>query len=199
MDHAIPQGHLKLYSFALNSQSRRVIDSSSRVPPAPSSPATRRSTDFARNLEAAIVRAQENLLSQQKPEGYWVGELMVDSTLVADTIAYHHWNGKVDPEWQRKAVNHIFSMQLPDGGWNIYYGGPSEVNATIKAYLALKLAGVPVTDPRMLQAREVALNLGGVPRMNTFSKLYLALLGFFPGNMCRPSPARSSSSANGST
>ena len=44
--------------------------------------------------------------------------------------------------WQRKAVNHIFSMQLPDGGWNIYPGGPAEVNATIKAYLALKLAGV---------------------------------------------------------
>ena len=105
---------------------------------------------------------------------------MVDSTLVSDTIAYHHWNGKVDAVWQLKAVNHIFSMQLPDGGWNIYYGGPAEVNATIKAYLALKLAGVPVTDPRMLRAREVAMNLGGVPRMNTFSKLYLALLGLFP-------------------
>jgi squalene-hopene/tetraprenyl-beta-curcumene cyclase len=71
-------------------------------------------------------------------------------------------------------------MQLPDGGWNIYFGGPAEVNATIKAYLALKLAGVPVTDPRMLKAREMAMNLGGVPRMNTFSKLYLALLGLFP-------------------
>lgn len=105
---------------------------------------------------------------------------MVDSTLVADTVAYQHWAGKVDREWQRKAVNHILSMQTPDGGWNIYYGGPPEVNATIKAYLALKLAGVPVTDPRMLKAREVALNLGGVPRMNTFSKLYLALIGLFP-------------------
>src|SRR5579862_7278445 len=132
------------------------------------------------DLEAAIRRSQGYLLSVQKPEGYWVGELMVDSTLVSDTIAYHHWNGKVDPEWQRKAVNHIFSMQLPDGGWNIYYGGPSEVNATIKAYLALKLAGVPVTDRRMLRAREMALRLGGVARMNTFSKLYLALLGLFP-------------------
>ena len=66
-----------------------------------------------------------------------VGELLVDSTLVSDTIAYHHWNGKVDPVWQRKAVNHIFSMQLADGGWNIYFGGPAEVNATIKGYLAL--------------------------------------------------------------
>ncbi|HRT10861.1 MAG TPA: prenyltransferase/squalene oxidase repeat-containing protein, partial [Candidatus Paceibacterota bacterium] len=131
-------------------------------------------------LEAAIKRSQNYLLSEQKAEGYWIGELIVDATLVSDMIAYHHWNGKVDKEWQRKAVNHILSLQLPDGGWNIYYGGPPEVNATIKAYLALKLAGLPVTDPRMLRAREVALNLGGVPRMNTFSKLYLALLGLFP-------------------
>jgi squalene-hopene/tetraprenyl-beta-curcumene cyclase len=131
-------------------------------------------------LEAAVKRSQTYWLSEQKPEGYWVGELMVDATLVSDMVAYHHWNGKVDAPWQRKAVNHIFSKQLPDGGWNIYHGGPAEVNATIKAYLALKLAGVSVRDRRMLKAREVALSLGGVPRMNTFSKLYLALLGLFP-------------------
>jgi len=134
----------------------------------------------APGVETAIRRSQDFLLNEQKPEGYWVGELMVDATLVADTIAYHHWNGKVDPFWQRKAVNHILSMQLPDGGWNIYYGGPAEVNATIKCYLALKLAGVSARDPHMLRARELALSLGGVPRMNTFSKLYLALLGLFP-------------------
>ncbi len=144
------------------------------------SPAAAQSFDPPKGFETAIERSQAYLLSQQKPEGYWIGELMVDATLMADMIAYHHWNGKVDLEWQRKAANHILSMQLPEGGWNIYYGGPAEVNATIKAYLALKLAGVPVTDPRMLHAREVALNLGGVPRMNTFSKLYLALLGLFP-------------------
>jgi squalene-hopene/tetraprenyl-beta-curcumene cyclase len=131
-------------------------------------------------VDTAIQRSHSYLLKEQKPEGYWIGELIVDSTLVSDMVAYHHWNGKVDPAWQGKAVNHILSLQLPDGGWNIYHGGPAEVNATIKAYLALKLAGVPVTDPRMLRAREMALSLGGVPRMNTFSKLYLALLGLFP-------------------
>jgi squalene-hopene/tetraprenyl-beta-curcumene cyclase len=132
------------------------------------------------DLIGAIRRSQEHLLELRRPEGYWLGELIVDSTLVADTLAYHHWNGKVDPGWQRKAVHHLFSLQLADGGWNIYHGGPSEINATVKAYLALKLAGIPVTDPRMLRAREQALRMGGVPRMNTFSKLYLALLGLFP-------------------
>jgi squalene-hopene/tetraprenyl-beta-curcumene cyclase len=170
-----------LYSLALNQHSKGVEVASFRDRTSVEKPHDREPGHRPQNeLEKAIARSQGYLLKAQKPEGYWVGELMVDSTLVADTLAYHHWNGKVDKEWQRKAVNHLFSMQLPDGGWNIYYGGPAEVNATIKGYLALKLAGVPATDWRMLRAREVALNLGGVPRMNTFSKLYLALLGLFP-------------------
>ncbi len=154
--------------------------SDSRTSPPQAAANVRENEEFLKNAQAALQRSQNYLLSVQYPEGYWVGELMVDSTLASDMIVFHHWDGSVDKEWQRKAVNHIFSMQLPDGGWNIYLGGPSEVNATIKAYLALKLAGVPVTDPRMLKAREVALHFGGVPRMNTFSKLYLALIGLFP-------------------
>ncbi len=131
-------------------------------------------------LQQAIQKSQDHLLNLQFKDGYWMGELMVDTTIVSDMICYYHWDNKVNPQWQQKAVNHLLANQLPDGGWNLYHGGPAEVNATIKAYLALKLAGVPVTDPRMLKAREIALRMGGVPRMNTFSKLYLALLGLFP-------------------
>ncbi|HOB33111.1 MAG TPA: hypothetical protein PKH32_09565 [Verrucomicrobiota bacterium] len=50
------------------------------------------------DLKTAILRSQEYLLSLQKPEGYWVGELIVDSTLVSDMVAYHHWDDSVDPE-----------------------------------------------------------------------------------------------------
>ena len=131
-------------------------------------------------LETAIRRSQDFLLREQQPEGYWIGELIVDCTLVADVVAFHHWNRSVDEKWQRKAVNQLFRLQLPDGGWSIYPGGPAEVNATVKAYLSLKLAGVPMTDARMLRARQTALSLGGIPRLNTFSKLYLALMGLFP-------------------
>ena len=41
-------------------------------------------------MDAAIERSQSYLLGIQKPEGYWMGELMVDSTLVSDMIAFHH-------------------------------------------------------------------------------------------------------------
>src|SRR3977135_2749432 len=131
-------------------------------------------------LSAAISRAQENLFRQQHPVGHWCGELLVDSTLCSDYVLFMHWLGQVDEKLQERCTRHILRRQLPDGGWNIYYGGPSEVNASVKAYFALKLAGHSADLPYMQEARANILRLGGIPRMNTFSKLYLALLGQFP-------------------
>jgi squalene-hopene/tetraprenyl-beta-curcumene cyclase len=128
----------------------------------------------------AITRAQENLLRQQKPDGHWCGELIVDSTLCSDYILFMHWCGEVDAQLQRRCVRHILKRQLPDGGWNIYHDGPSEINASAKAYFALKLAGCSVDAPFMQEARANIIRRGGIPQMNTFSKLYLALLGQFP-------------------
>src|SRR6476620_7840796 len=131
-------------------------------------------------LADAIARAQENLFRQQHPDGHWCGELLVDSTLCSDYILFMHWLGEVDEKLQQRCVRHILKRQLPDGGWNIYYGGESEVNASVKAYFALKLAGHSPEAPFMQEARANILRLGGIPRMNTYSKLYLALLGQFP-------------------
>src|SRR2546425_10699545 len=129
---------------------------------------------------SATARAQENLLQQQKPDGHWCGELIVDSTLCSDYVVFMHWCGEVDAQLQRRCVRHILKRQLPDGGWNIYHGGPSEINASVKAYFALKLAGCSVDAPFMREARANIIRRGGIPQMNTFSKLYLALLGQFP-------------------
>lgn len=131
-------------------------------------------------IEAAMQRSREHLLSLQKADGHWAGELIVDTTLCSDYILYMHWAGNVDPVLEEKCVAHIRSRQRDDGGWNIYFEGPSEVNATIKAYFALKLAGHSPDAPYMAAARARALRLGGIPRMNTYAKLYLALLGQFP-------------------
>jgi squalene-hopene/tetraprenyl-beta-curcumene cyclase len=131
-------------------------------------------------ISEAIKRAQKNLLRQQRPDGHWCGELIVDSTLCSDYVLFMHWCGEVDAQLQRRCVQHILKRQLPDGGWNIYHGGPSEINASVKAYFALKLAGCSVDAPFMREARANIMRRGGIPQMNTFSKLYLALLGQFP-------------------
>src|SRR5438270_4614248 len=131
-------------------------------------------------ISDAIARAQQNLLRQQRPDGHWCGELLVDSTLCSDFVLFMHWLGEIDVSLQERCARHILKRQLPDGGWNIYFGGPSEINASVKGYFALKLAGYSPDLPFMRKARENILRLGGIPRMNTFSKLYLALLGQFP-------------------
>jgi squalene-hopene/tetraprenyl-beta-curcumene cyclase len=135
-------------------------------------------TDAA--IAQAISRARENLLRQQRPDGHWCGELLVDSTLCSDYVLFMHWCGEIDAQLQRRCVHHIVKRQLPDGGWNIFHGGPSEINASVKAYFALKLAGYSADAPFMQEARANIMRLGGIPQMNTFSKLYLALLGQFP-------------------
>ena len=131
-------------------------------------------------ISQVIALAQENLLRQQHADGHWCGELIVDSTLCSDFVFYMNWTGEVDDAIQKRCVQHILKRQLPDGGWNIYHGGPSEINASVKAYFALKLAGYSADLPFMEHARATILRLGGIPRLNTFSKLYLALLGQFP-------------------
>ena len=131
-------------------------------------------------VSGAVRLAQQNLLRLQNPDGYWAGELFVDSTLCSDYVLFMHWDSKVDPVLQEKCVAHIRRRQLADGGWNIYEDGPSEINATVKAYFALKLAGHSPDAPWMREARATVLRLGGIPRMNTYAKLYLALLGQFP-------------------
>ena len=128
----------------------------------------------------AIRRAQQNLLRLQHADGYWCGELFVDSTLCSDYVLFMHWADEIDPVIEEKCVAHIRRRQLEDGGWNIYEGGPSDINATVKAYFALKLAGHAPTQPWMQEARACILRLGGIPKMNTYAKLYLALLGQFP-------------------
>jgi squalene-hopene/tetraprenyl-beta-curcumene cyclase len=130
--------------------------------------------------QKSITSSQEYLLGLQKPEGYWVGELIVDCTLVSDVAIFMHWAGEVDFDRQAKCVKHILDHQLPDGGWNIYVGGPSELNATLKAYFALKLAGFHPDEPLMRKAHATILRLGGIPHCNTYTKLMLALFGQYP-------------------
>ncbi|MCM8811542.1 MAG: squalene--hopene cyclase [Candidatus Omnitrophica bacterium] len=131
-------------------------------------------------LESAIGKTSALLCRQQDPDGFWVGELQADTTLESDTIKLRHLLDRVDRRKQEKLVWTILKNELPDGGWPIYAGGPPEINATVKAYAALKLAGTPDDDPVLKRNRQVILRLGGLERINSFEKTYLALLGAYP-------------------
>jgi len=128
-------------------------------------------------LEQAIENGANHLLSLQAEEGYWLGELEADTTLESDYIYYLFLLGKADPVRIEKLANYVRRSQLPDGGWNIFPGGPSDLNATCKAYFALKLAGDDANSPHLTQARETIHRLGGLEHTNSYVRFYLALIG----------------------
>ena len=135
----------------------------------------RRNLEF--QVEQAIARSTGWLLSAQSQEGYWWAELEADTTLESDYILYLHILGELDSEKVPKLANYIRRKQLPDGGWNIFEGGPSELNATIKAYVALRLAGESATAPNLVRAKQRALELGGLEATNSYVRFYLAMVG----------------------
>jgi len=136
-----------------------------------------RQQDWAERLESSIERGANHLLSLQTEEGYWLGELEADTTLESDYIYYLFVLGKADPDRIAKLATYVRRRQLADGGWSIYPGGPSELNATCKAYFALKLAGDSIDSPHMTNARASVHALGGLELTNSYTRFYLALVG----------------------
>jgi squalene-hopene/tetraprenyl-beta-curcumene cyclase len=160
-------------------------------PMQPSRPSRRRMEATRISHEAtanALSRAIEALAAQQAKEGFWCGELTADSTLESDYILLQLWlHQPSGAEWNppsrpriEKAARSILDRQLPDGGFNIYIDGPSEINATVKAYCALKLAGLAVDSEPLRRARVRILELGGMQAANSYVKINLSLFGLYP-------------------
>ncbi len=141
-------------------------------------------------------RAADYLIRLQHPDGYWWGELTADTTLESDFILLQLWlyppeGGVWSPPTRdlvSKAVQSILARQLPDGGFNIYEKGPSEISATVKAYFALKVAGLPPDGPELTRARDRILALGGMQAANSYVKINLSLFDLYPRENCPSIP-----------
>jgi len=144
----------------------------------------------------AMRRSSDYFAGLQAPDGHWCADLTADTTLESDYILFQLWlsppqNGAWKPESRpriEKAVRSILARQLDDGGFNIYVDGPSEVSASVKAYFALKLAGVAPEDSRMVRLRERILALGGIQSANSWVKVNLSLFDLYPRQHCPSIP-----------
>ncbi|MBV9670385.1 MAG: squalene--hopene cyclase [Acidobacteriales bacterium] len=132
---------------------------------------------ISQRVSDAVRACQDYLFRQQAPEGYWCGELEADTTLESDYIYLHEVLGTRTEERTAECVREILRHQNDDGGWPIFHGGPSNISATVKAYTALKIAGWSKDDPVLVAARERIFALGGITKINTFSKMYLCVIG----------------------
>jgi squalene-hopene/tetraprenyl-beta-curcumene cyclase len=153
--------------------------------------------ESAAEARIPALLAAHSLQSRQYSDGYWCGELSADSTLESDYILLQMWLYPAAPDgaWNpptmpkiRKAARAILDSQRPDGGWNIYEPGPSEINATVRAYAMLKMTGMDVEDPRMATARDLILKLGGLQACNSYTKINYSFFDLFPRRYCPTIP-----------
>ena len=134
-------------------------------------------------------RAADALLSMQADDGSWCGDLLGDSTLLSDYILLQLWMHPPDADgvWRHpdpvrieRVVHSVWRHERPEGGWNLFPGGPAEINATVRAYTALKLAGVDAGSLPMRRICGLIQQLGGLQACNSYTKINLSLFGLFP-------------------
>ena len=161
------------------------------VQPALAAPLLTSADQQAQELKTKTARdrAAQGLLAKQHAEGYWRANLTADTTLESDYVLLNLWldppndDGTWTPAAQRKiekAMATVLERQLPDGGWNIFPGAPAELNATVRAYTALKICGHDPEGSVLRRARERILALGGLQAANSYTKINLSLFGLFP-------------------
>ena len=136
----------------------------------------------------AITRTTRWLLDRQSADGHWRAPLEGDTILESEYLLLLAWAGRLADPRVRGAADRILALQQPSGGWAIYPGGPVDVSASVKAYLALKLVGHAADEPPLVRARRAIAEAGGPWAVNSFTRFYLALLGQMPYSACPAVP-----------
>ncbi|MBD2523752.1 squalene--hopene cyclase [Nostoc sp. FACHB-133] len=127
----------------------------------------------------AIAASQQYLLSIQNSAGYWWAELESNVTITAETVLLHKIWGTDQTRPLHKVEAYLRQEQRQHGGWELYYGDGGELSTSVEAYMALRLLGVPASDPAMIRAKAFILQRGGISKTRIFTKLHLALIGCY--------------------
>jgi squalene-hopene/tetraprenyl-beta-curcumene cyclase len=130
-------------------------------------------------VRSTLARARDRLLALQDETGWWKGELQTNVTMDAEDMLMRDFLGIRDAVTTAQSAAWIRSQQLPEGGWNIYYGGPRNLSATVEAYVALRLAGDPGEAEHMKRAAEQVRAMGGVERTRVFTRIWLSMVGLW--------------------
>ncbi len=139
-------------------------------------------------LDRSIERSREFLLSCQDEEGYWVDELEANVTISAELIFFMHFTDRLDPVKQDQIVKYLLHLQREDGSWSLFYGGLCDINSTVEAYMALKMAGLPADQEEMVRARQAIFANGGIKKTRVFTKMFLAMFGQVSWDDCPAVP-----------
>jgi squalene-hopene/tetraprenyl-beta-curcumene cyclase len=130
-------------------------------------------------LDEAIAASQNHLLGRQFPDGYWWADLESNVTITAEVVLLHKIWGTDANYPLHKVETYLRQHQRDHGGWELYAGDGGNLSVAVEAYMALRLLGVPVSDPALVKAKFFILSRGGITQTRVFTRLHLALVGCY--------------------
>ena len=81
-------------------------------------------------LERTIEAGTRRLLELQDADGWWVGELESNATMVAEHLFWLHVLGLRDRTTDRKLANELLARRRDDGTWSNWWEGPPNLSTT---------------------------------------------------------------------
>lgn len=139
------------------------------------------------DVAQAYARALERLRAGQQPKGAVAGEVVWNPMLVCQyVIACHVLGRPIDPARKRRIRRALERQVRPDGGWGMHPDSDSWLFHTTLGYVALRLLGHPASDPLAAGALRWIRAHGGVVKIPTWGRIWLALLGLYPWDGVQP-------------
>jgi squalene-hopene/tetraprenyl-beta-curcumene cyclase len=116
----------------------------------------------------------------QKADGHWCAELESNCSITAEYVLMRQALGLELSGKQPGLVQYLFEHQNEDGSWGIAHDHPGDVSTSAECYLALRILGQPINDPRLERAVAFIRGHGGLEQMRVFTRIFFALFGLFP-------------------
>jgi lanosterol synthase len=141
--------------------------------------------------EDALARALGHLVSLQRADGCWEGEVVWNPMLLAQHVIAHRVVGSPPPDEAARAriLRHFERTVTPEGGWGMHPDAGPYVFFTALAYVALRLLGVGPDEPLAARARAFLRSAeGGVPAIPSWGKFWLSMLGLYGYEGVNPIP-----------
>jgi lanosterol synthase len=152
----------------------------------------------APSLSDSLERAVAHLVRLQRPApagvagAYWEAEMVWNSMILSQYVLVRRIVG--GPYWpiptaeREQILRHYRVTRRPDGSWAMHGEGGGYVYMTTLAYVALRVLGVPADDPLCADARRWLRDHGGVERVPSWGKLWLAMVGLYGWEGVNPIP-----------
>ncbi len=132
--------------------------------------------------DAPLAAAVAHLLSRQRPEGCWEGEVAWNTMLSSQYVLTCRMAGNwpLSDHDRDGILRHFEAASRPDGSWPRHGESQGSPFVTVLAYIALRAMGLPARAPLPAAARRwLHAQPDSITILPTWGRIWLAMLGLY--------------------